>query len=325
MQLPIARYRFECVATDEVRMPFYSGSALRGAFGYMLRKVTCMTKQPVCDGCPLRRTCPYGQVFEPEAQTGSTLTADQTPPAYILEPLPIGQRDLLQDECFSFNLVLIGEARNQLALLIYVWEQVLAQGLRKPAGKARLLRVDWQKDVDQYETIYQPGKALIPHSAHVLVPPIPDDTYLNIEFLTPSRIRSEGSRLGKTQIQPADMLKALNRRYRILFRQYLLPDLPILPVQQVELHHDYRELHWLDWTRYSSRQEQEMTLGGLVGFWQWSLSDVADWWPLLFIGQWLHVGKNAAFGMGHYQLSTSSVAKLSRMPSEGLTLEMSCE
>lgn len=321
MQLPIARYRFECIATDEVRMPFYSGSALRGAFGYMLRRVACMTKQPTCDGCPLRRTCPYGVVFEPEAKIDSGLTADQTPPAYIVEPFALGQRDLRRDDHFSFNLVLLGEARNQLALLIYVWEQILAQGLRKPSGKAKLLRVAWEYEVDQFETIYQPGQALLPHSALLTLPPAPDDDFLNIEFLTPSRIRSDGSRLGKAKIQPTDFLKAINRRYRILSKQYQLPELPRLQSLQVHLSHDYRELHWLDWTRYSSRQDQEMTLGGLIGFWQWSLRDVRDWWPYLFIGQWLHVGKNSAFGMGLYQLTTSCKSEYFNAAAGGCTCQ----
>lgn len=125
MQLPIARYRFDCVAQDEMRLPFYSGSALRGAFGYMLRKVACMTKQPSCNGCPLRRTCPYSLVFEPEGDLNGGLSSQQTLPGYIIEPLPLGKRGIHQNDCFSFHMVLIGPARQQLALLIYVWELVL--------------------------------------------------------------------------------------------------------------------------------------------------------------------------------------------------------
>ena len=67
---------------------------------------------------------------------------------------------------------------------------------------------------------------------------------------------------------------------------------------------DERQLRWFDWTRYSSRQQQEMALGGVVG--QWHLHTNADTleqlWPWLWLGQWLHVGKNASFGLGGYRL-----------------------
>jgi CRISPR/Cas system endoribonuclease Cas6 (RAMP superfamily) len=44
-----------------------------------------------------------------------------------------------------------------------------------------------------------------------------------------------------------------------------------------------------------------MQLGGVIG--EWTLEgDLAPFWPYLHLGQWLHVGKNATFGLGHYQL-----------------------
>ena len=64
------------------------------------------------------------------------------------------------------------------------------------------------------------------------------------------------------------------------------------------------DMRWHDWTRYSSRQRQEMTLGGALG--RWTLHGQSDTlsalWPWLWLGQWLHVGKNATMGMGGYML-----------------------
>lgn len=312
MQLPIARYHFECVATDDIHLPFYSGSAMRGAFGYMLRKVSCMTRQPRCEGCPLRRTCPYSQVFEPEAQLNSGLSTEQTPPAYVLEPVQIGQRDIKQGESFQFSLVLIGDARQQLALIIFVWEQILAQGLRKSDGKAKLLSVKWQQDDITFVTVYAPGQPLIPHEAMLSIPEAPALPFLTIDLLTPTSIRTDGARLGSKALHVDDFLRAINRRYRLLMRQYNLPEFSRPDEIPTALEHEYREIHWLDWRRYSSRQEQEMTFGGLVGVWQWSFSDVKAWWPYLYSGQWFHIGKNAGFGMGHYKLSPTNQIMLNQ-------------
>lgn len=317
MNFPIAKYRFECLATEDVRMPVFSGSALRGAFGYMLRKVSCMTKQPTCNGCPLRRTCPYGQVFEPEPAMESGFSEEQTPPAYVIEPFPMGQRDIKSGDRFSFNLILIGVARQQLAMIIFVWEQILAQGLRKPAGKAKLCAVYWQQDNGQDFLVYEESKSLIAHDANLQVPATPESKFINIELLTPTRIRTGGSRLGTRRIQPEDFLRAAHRRYRLMSRQYELPDLGRPDSAQLSVAQDYRELHWLDWTRYSSRQDQEMTLGGLVGVWQLSFPEINRWWPHIYVGQWLHVGKNAAFGMGHYQLTLTDENMAIKPKAEG--------
>jgi hypothetical protein len=64
---------------------------------------------------------------------------------------------------------------------------------------------------------------------------------------------------------------------------------------------DERALRWQDWTRFSSRQQQEMTLGGVIG--DWTLrGDLKELLPWFWLGQWLHVGKNATMGMGRYSL-----------------------
>jgi hypothetical protein len=82
-------------------------------------------------------------------------------------------------------------------------------------------------------------------------------------------------------------------------------DIPALLTHAETLHADHRALHWKDWTRYSSRQKQEMTLGGVVGPWVLH-GDLFPLMPWLELGQWLHLGKNATMGMGAYQLEFHS-------------------
>jgi len=62
-----------------------------------------------------------------------------------------------------------------------------------------------------------------------------------------------------------------------------------------------KDLVWRDWTRYSSRQQQKIALGGVVGAWR-IRGDLAPFLPFLHLGQWLHVGKEATFGLGGYRL-----------------------
>ena len=60
-------------------------------------------------------------------------------------------------------------------------------------------------------------------------------------------------------------------------------------------------LRWHDWTRYSSRQNRKMQLGGLIGSVRYA-GDLAEFTPFLALGAFLHVGKNATFGLGKYRL-----------------------
>jgi hypothetical protein len=64
---------------------------------------------------------------------------------------------------------------------------------------------------------------------------------------------------------------------------------------------DERKLQWKDWTRFSSRQQREMTLGGVVGEWKLS-GELGELMPWFWLGQWLHVGKETTMGMGRYSL-----------------------
>ncbi|MDR2218961.1 MAG: CRISPR system precrRNA processing endoribonuclease RAMP protein Cas6 [Methylobacillus sp.] len=62
-------------------------------------------------------------------------------------------------------------------------------------------------------------------------------------------------------------------------------------------------INWWHWARYSSRQQRKMVLGGMVGTRKLS-GDLTPFLPFLHIGQWLHVGKGATFGLGGYHLYT---------------------
>ncbi|MBM4288825.1 MAG: hypothetical protein FJ135_11930, partial [Deltaproteobacteria bacterium] len=63
-QIPYVRlaYTYEC--QEELLLPAFKGSALRGAFGHALKKVTCVQRRAACDDCLLRATCVYLYVFE---------------------------------------------------------------------------------------------------------------------------------------------------------------------------------------------------------------------------------------------------------------------
>ncbi|HHJ00739.1 MAG TPA: CRISPR system precrRNA processing endoribonuclease RAMP protein Cas6, partial [Candidatus Aerophobetes bacterium] len=61
------------------------------------------------------------------------------------------------------------------------------------------------------------------------------------------------------------------------------------------------EVDWIDWERYSGRQEQRMKLGGFVGQVTYR-GDIGKFLPFLKIGEYTHLGKAVVFGLGKYKI-----------------------
>lgn len=320
--LPIARYRFSARVVDELLLPLYAGSLLRGQFGAALRHLACMTRQPTCTGCPLLQTCPYTRIFEAPAPEQHPLQRfSAIPNAYVVEPPPpalngtqhANERWLQAGQELVFHMVLTGYALEQLPLVIVAWQRALARGLSKNRSRLELEQVQWQDAGGQLHPVWtaaQPQSQ--PHAASLTIPALPTDTQaLHLHIQTPLRLQHQGHALPPRQLTARTLVSALARRAALVLEFHAqqtqwgtqVPAMVALAEQLI----DHRDLRWFDWTRFSSRQQQEMALGGVVGHWQFhGPSDtLAQIWPWLWIGQWLHVGKNASFGLGGYQLQAA--------------------
>lgn len=299
--LPVARYTLSIRADQPLRLPAYAGSMLRGAFGNALRRLACMTRQKACTGCPLLTTCPYPMIFETPAPAGHPLqSAGSMPNPYVIEPPLDSVRVLAAGDTFEVGLVLMGQALDQLALIVLAWERALHSGLGPQHARCSLLSVHAEGDA---EPVYVPGARLRPHQPRLPGTPMIGDR-TTLRFVTPLRLVQQGHCIGKRELDAPMLLNTLARRHRLLLDCHVpthgLQDARTLAQRAREIRLQ-ADTHWFDWERYSSRQQQKMTLGGQVGDIHLE-GDLAPFADLLHVGQWLHVGKNASFGLGHYQL-----------------------
>lgn len=311
-KIPLARYRLTALLRHPLRLPDYAGSLLRGQFGAALRGVACMTRQPACGGCPLLATCPYTRIFEaPPPPAHSLQKFSAIPNAYVIEPPPIGVRDLPVGAVLSFHMVLAGDALAQLALVIFAWQRALAQGLTASRSAADLLAVEWvDADGAAHPVWHRDAPVLADHPTVLPLPAAPAGSpgAITLHIHTPLRLQQQGQPLRADQLTPRALLAAVARRVALVMEFHAhQPDWGQHVTEVVRLSEslsDSRDLQWHDWTRYSSRQQQEMTLGGVLGRWtlHGSPDTLAALWPWLWLGQWLHVGKNATMGMGGYTL-----------------------
>lgn len=307
--LPVARYRFSFRMADELLLPEYSGSLLRGQFGAALRRLVCLTGLSDCAECSLCCTCPYPGLFETPAPAAHALQRfSRVPNPYVIEPPPLGLRYVPAGGTLSFGLVLVGRARDQLPLITHAWQRAFARGIGRREARG------WLEDI----VFEPPGAAqslwdcertrLHPHEPALTVPPFPDVGALTLHIATPLRLQNQGRAILPERLTPRPLFTALLRRTALLFELHAaLPDLARAAARlaaAAERLRDERRLMWKDWTRFSSRQQREMTLGGVIGAWTLAgdLDDVKELLPWFWLGQWLHVGKNTTMGMGRYQL-----------------------
>ena len=314
--MPVARYRFSFRAQSDIRLPQYAGSLLRGQFGAALRRAACTTGLKHCPDCPLFRTCPYPAIFETPAPAQHALQKfSHVPNPYVIEPPPFGTRDIAAGDSLSFNVVLIGRALAQLPLIVYALQRALSDGLGKQRAQATLTAVEWE-DGDTRVSVWDAERnRVLEHQAGLEVPVFADCEAVTLHIRTPLRLQHQGKPLHPHQLSPRSLITTLLRRASLLFELHADRADAVIDPHALAAHaeqlQDERDLSWLDWTRYSSRQHQEMTLGGVVGTWRLR-GDLAPLLHWLWLGQWLHVGKSAVMGLGGYRLELNFASRTVR-------------
>lgn len=304
----IARYRLDFTVETPLSLPAFAGSTLRGALGHALRAGACVTGAPQCDDCPLLASCAYAQIFEPRPPTPAHPLQDfnQIPRPYVLEPPEWGERRYAPGDRLSFHLVLAGHALDRLALILWALDGAFRRGVGHGNGTARLSAL-WL--VSPQGARQLADRAAGPIAAHAVdAPAVPDSTgqRVTLDFHAPLRLQTNGRRASADELTPRKLLMSLIRRTALMCEFHGDGPLPIdfsALAARADTLGSHKSLRWRDWSRYSSRQQKRMDLGGVMG--RWTLEgELEPFLPFLHLGQWLHLGKETVFGLGAYTLET---------------------
>ena len=298
------RYTFSLSALEQLHLPEYLGSTLRGGFGHAFKKVVCTFKGRQCDDCLLKHRCVYAYVFEtlPPENSAVMRKYRRAPHPFVIEPPMEGKLRYIPGETLEFGLVLIGKGIEYLPYFVYAFEELGNMGIGKRKGKYSLKQVTCGT-----EAVYD-GVARTMKTAGVSIPAAMTPEYagdsLSLRFITPTRIVRNEKLVDTPTFQ--DIFRTLLRRLSMLSYFHCGQELQADYKGLIELSGSIKaiasSLKWHDWERYSARQDERMSLGGFVGNVSFS-GDLAEFMPYLAKGELVHVGKGTGFGLGRYELN----------------------
>ena len=312
---PVHCYEFTIEAVDPLQLPSYKGSTLRGGFGYAFKKMACIHPQNhSCKGCERGNKCPYGFIFEPNFYGDEQIPAGaQTPPVpFILEP-PTDRKIFFDPgDLLSFQLVLFGRADQYLAYFLLAFQELGREGIGKRRGRYSLKRVlAFQPYSHSKEVVYDGVEIYVSDrdlgvSATMIEQhaPFPITEHPRLNFITPTRIKHDNTYCRQELGFPI-LVRSLLRRFNQLFYFYgeqpwesdfhqILADAKQVGTRQ-------SSLDWVDWSRYSTRQKQDIDIGGMMGAVTYQ-GEIEKFQPLLALGELMHVGKATVFGNGRYRI-----------------------
>lgn len=295
----------------------HSAPLLRRVLGKALIDAFCPFGRPVCEDaatgasatsapkkrasaierCSLARACPYGVLF------AESLTA--RPPFALFVPDRGTSAPGLEVE-----LTLFGPATGFYAWALRALARALLGGVGPQRVRFSVGGVERVAPDGAHATLCGPDLTALPAdlapdllATHLdpFLAPAP----VTIDLLSPCRLKTGQRLLGQGPI-PFDVLVArILDRYRDLYgeaSELLRPDIRRIVLDeaaQVPLLAD--ATRWVEVHDYSARKDQEMLMGGLVGRLVYGAA-AARFFPILRVGEILHVGKNAASGCGRIRI-----------------------
>lgn len=311
LHLPILALQFRFHTEAPPRLPAFAGSAWRGGFGHALQRAVCVARGTPCASCLLYRSCAYPYLFEtpPPPDAAKMRRYSAVPHPYVLRIEP--SRNDLQ---YRLGLTLFGRAERYGAYVVHALQQAGRAGMGRDRQTFELQEVLQAPgpDLAAWRSAYRPDQPLeLEPAAAPALPALPDSLRIRLE--APLRVRRHDCLVAPAEFRFADLFGPLLRRVSML--SYFHTDTPleadfaglVRAAEQIRIHEP--DLRWMDWTRYSSRQQTTMEMGGIVGCFSLSGRGLEPFWPYLWLGQWTHAGKGATMGLGRYRIDAASLPR----------------
>ncbi|MCT7519239.1 CRISPR system precrRNA processing endoribonuclease RAMP protein Cas6 [Aliarcobacter cryaerophilus] len=272
--------KLSLIIKSKQKPPYFIGSQIRGAFGYALKKVTCINPAYVCDGCFASLNCLYHQFYEEKNIYHK----------YRLD-FELGKN------YYDFSFYLFDNVCEKLPYIISALHMMLTQnGL----GKEKVKYEVFEMFVND-ESCVQNGKIVLPKD--FIKKFEIENRYENIKlkFCTPLRIKKENRFLKSDEIELNSLINSIyQRQMKLLGRDY--KKFPY----EIKGEIINKNLQFKELTRLSNRQKTTMNMGGLIGEIEFKNLN-KECFEVLKLGELLGVGKQTVFGLGKIEMEELSV------------------
>ena len=275
-------------------------ATVRGGFGHVFRRITCINKGEDCDKCQFNETCIFRFVFDtqPPENTIRMRKYNKIPRPFTLSVVPEG------DRTFIVNVKLFGDSIKYLPYFVNSFMTLGKIGLGRERTEFELGEV---VDVTSEKLLFKDGK-------HTKNRPIARKFNLNlhegcnsekvkINLISPLSIRKNGKELFRIDV--VSFIMTMLRRIGNLCYFH----------QGIEIEIDYKALkkkaagleliedntYPVNRNRFSTRQKRSISMGGLLGNFV-VMGDLSGIINYLKLGEIIHVGRGTTFGQGKFKM-----------------------
>lgn len=277
------RFKFDYAPSDKIN--FF---IIRGLLGKLLKRYFCIKKDD-CEGCILKNSCAYSVIFEPEITGKEGMKIKDIPRPFIIH-------NIEKNKKLNIEIIIIGDMNKYLPYFIFAFTKLRDENFLS-------LELD-SVETFKGETIYKKEEGTLKDRNGMIE--INNEEIKSkkiiLEILTPMRIKEKGHYTKNLQFET--IIKALLRRIKLLQKFYDPENLIEFDTKKIVDNSKKNILFfnmskWIDWGRYSKKQDFYMKLGGIVGEIGYE-GDFEDFSKILRIGEFVHIGKNCSFGLGRY-------------------------
>lgn len=312
--LKLARYWFEFEAGPMgIHLPDFVGSTYRGAFGQSFRTIVCTQFNQDCDTCWGSMNCPYCMVFKPKQvrENHKWKRFSDVPRPYVLSLGAVTQTYIAPGEQFKLGVLLVGTGIDYLPYFVHSFEQMALHGIGKQRKPCKLVSVLGENLVSGQlwqlyngkDQLFKPRMMIYTGTNILKTAELTQPSFVEVRFVTPFRLKLDGKLT--SELHFSLLIRSIIRRVMSMLYfhhgvevDFETTNLLIEGSKKIIIYE--QDLKWSDWERYSSRQDEKMKLGGIVGKVSF-YGDLSPFVPWLLAGKILHIGKQTTFGLGDYR------------------------
>jgi hypothetical protein len=232
------------------------------------------------------------------------------PHPFVIEPPQTTQEHFVAGDLFDFDLLLFGFANGLIQYLVFAFEEMGRIGLGKLVGPRRagfkLIRVtaDSALVFDPADRIVRPGHEFDLPFKHVSASgDLELEITLSLETPLRLKFKNQFSEDLPFHVLVRSMLRRISSLHNTFDEGEPRLDYSGLIKRAENVRTVGSSLEWLDWARFSNRQQTRMQLGGLVGSVTFA-GKLEEYLDLIKYCEIVHIGKATTFGLGKIRMQT---------------------